>query len=205
MNLKQIYFLGGAPCSGKSTICERLARKYGFDSYKVNDYIDKHIKEAIKRGYPMISKLSKLAWDEILSRDLNTQVYEEFIYYKEILSLVVEDIEKMSLKRPLIVEGTFILPDFIEKMKIKRENNLFLVSTIPFLLRHYRKSQFRQEIINQCENKEKAFENWMKRDIEFGKIIVQEVKKNRLNLIMIDIENTINENVNEVEKRLKLR
>lgn len=36
--MTDIYYIGGSPCSGKSTVAEMIAEKYGFHYYKVDFY-----------------------------------------------------------------------------------------------------------------------------------------------------------------------
>ena len=41
--MKEIYYMGGSPCSGKSTAAEILAERYGLYYFKVDDYLEKYI------------------------------------------------------------------------------------------------------------------------------------------------------------------
>ncbi|QVK19495.1 hypothetical protein KHQ81_07370 [Mycoplasmatota bacterium] len=204
MDLNNMYFIGGSPCCGKSTISEKLAEKYGFYYYKVDDYYEQHMKEGAKRGYSMMSKLSKLSWDDIFSRDINTQVNEELLYYKEELNLIIEDLEKLDCEKPIIVEGAAILPEFIEKMNIKKNKSIFMVPTPSFQINHYRKREWRHWILNQCKSPDKAFGNWMKRDIEFAKVIIKEARKNYRNFIIVDEDQSLETNFKKVEKFFNL-
>lgn len=36
----RIYYIGGSPCAGKSTVAEELSRRYGLFYFKVDDYLD---------------------------------------------------------------------------------------------------------------------------------------------------------------------
>lgn len=38
-----VYYIGGSPCSGKSTTAEILSKKYDLYYFKVDDYLDKYI------------------------------------------------------------------------------------------------------------------------------------------------------------------
>lgn len=40
--LDNIYWIGGSPCAGKTSISEMLVEKYGFTLYRCDDYLDKH-------------------------------------------------------------------------------------------------------------------------------------------------------------------
>ena len=37
---KRILFIGGSPCSGKSTVAERIAKEYSAYYFKVDDFLD---------------------------------------------------------------------------------------------------------------------------------------------------------------------
>lgn len=39
-NMINTYYIGGSPCSGKSTIAEALSKKYILHYFKVDDYLD---------------------------------------------------------------------------------------------------------------------------------------------------------------------
>jgi len=44
------YYIGGSPCSGKSTIAEIAAEKYGLFYFKVDDFLEKYIIWVQKRN-----------------------------------------------------------------------------------------------------------------------------------------------------------
>lgn len=48
---RRVLFIGGSPCSGKSTIAEQISEKYGAYYYKVDDFVDEFIDMAAKKGY----------------------------------------------------------------------------------------------------------------------------------------------------------
>ena len=42
--LKNVYFIAGTPCGGKTTISCALAKKYGFEIYDIDERFDEHRK-----------------------------------------------------------------------------------------------------------------------------------------------------------------
>lgn len=40
--MAKIYWIGGSPCSGKSTIAEIISNRYGLYYFKVDDYLEKY-------------------------------------------------------------------------------------------------------------------------------------------------------------------
>ena len=204
-NLNNIYWIGGSPCAGKSSISEMLVEKYNFTLYKCDDYLDKHHKIGIERKYPIMNKISKMTCDEIWMRAIDIQVYEEFEYYREEFKLILEELEKYSKEKKILVEGTAILPELVESMKTKKNRVVFIVPTAEFQLKHYKKREFIPYVLSGCKDQEKAFENWMQRDIEFAIEVSRQTKLNGRNLIITDGNKTLEENILKVEKFFKLR
>ncbi len=63
--LSQAYIFGGSPCSGKSTIAERLSDKFEFQHYKVDDHAEAHSKRCKPERHPVMFGYQKMSWDEI--------------------------------------------------------------------------------------------------------------------------------------------
>ena len=40
--LKNVYFITGTPCGGKTTVSRALAEKYGFELFDVDERFDEH-------------------------------------------------------------------------------------------------------------------------------------------------------------------
>ena len=49
---KRVLFIGGSPCSGKSTVAERISKEYGAYYFKVDDFLDEFINIAAEKGCP---------------------------------------------------------------------------------------------------------------------------------------------------------
>ena len=45
-NKQDIYWIGGSPCSGKSTIAEIIAKKNDLAYFKCDDFMYKHIEKS---------------------------------------------------------------------------------------------------------------------------------------------------------------
>lgn len=201
---KNIYWIGGSPCSGKSSISEMLVEKYDFQLYKCDDYLDKHLKIGVRRNYLMMSKLNKMTWNEIWMRDIDIQVYEEFEYYREEFKLILEELENYPENKKILVEGTAVLPELIEKMEIAKNRIVFMVPTEEFQLEYYKRRDWIPYVLEGCTDKEKAFDNWMKRDIKFAKEVAEEVRVNERNLIINDGSKSLDNNLKKVEYFFKL-
>ena len=63
-----IYYIGGLPCSGKSTIAEILSKKYDLYYFKVDDYLDKYMQLGAAAGINNQGVCDKV-WHSILKEE----------------------------------------------------------------------------------------------------------------------------------------
>ncbi len=92
---KNTYWIGGSPCSGKSTIAEKLVQEFGCDYYKCDDHLKRYMKLSATMGKPTIGKMSALSIDETWLRYVDEQVENEFKFYEEAFEIVMNDIDKL--------------------------------------------------------------------------------------------------------------
>lgn len=77
------YVLGGSPCSGKSTLAERLSREYHLPYYKADDHMWRHLGQAGPQSQPTMAAYSALSWNQIWSQPVEGQVADVCAYYTE--------------------------------------------------------------------------------------------------------------------------
>ena len=100
MDKKNIYFIGGSPCAGKSTVAEYLSQKYGMYYFKVDDQLDRYVEMGAKKGLEMCAMFSCLNTDQTWMRDPQVQCRDELAWYEEVFEFFLEDIEKLPYKAP---------------------------------------------------------------------------------------------------------
>ena len=59
-----IYYLGGTPCSGKSTVAEALAPRYGLAHFKADDHLDTFTTRGAAAGLPVCRRILSTSGDE---------------------------------------------------------------------------------------------------------------------------------------------
>lgn len=164
--MENIYFIGGSPCSGKSTVAEMIASKYNLHYFKVDDYLFDYIAKA--KGKLFSTKASLMTVDETWLRNPTEQCEEEFAIYKEIFEFIVEDIGKIQTEGGIIAEGAAFLPELMKDIGIDEKHYICIVPTWEFQNFHYKKRPWVPHVLGGCSNKEVAFKNWMKRDALFA-------------------------------------
>ena len=163
-----IYFIGGSPCSGKSTVTEILSKKYDLSYFKVDDFLDKYTKLGASKGYEICTKQEALSPEEIWMREPQLQCDEEFIFYEEIFEFVMDDLRQIEAKG-IITEGAAFVPKLMKKIGISADRYVSITPTKDFQIIHYSQREWVTYVLEGCSDKDKAFSNWMGRDVLFAK------------------------------------
>lgn len=187
------YYLGGSPCSGKSTIAELISNKYDFHYFKVDDYLEKYIEKAALNNKPMCAKVRSMNQEQIWMRDPLEQCEEELLIYKEIFEYIYEDLEQINSKNGIITEGAAYLPELMKSIDIPIEKYISITPTKEFQIFHYSKRDWIKFVLEECSDKEKAFQNWMNRDALFANAIQQQCKETGYSSFINNGESTIAE------------
>ncbi len=184
--MAKIYFIGGSPCSGKSTIAEMISEQYGLYYFKVDDYLEAYIGRGNALNKPFSTQVSELSADEIWMREPMIQNKEELEIYREIFGFIMEDLSKIEAPNGIITEGAAYLPDLMNEMQVDANSYICIVPTRNFQYHHYKLRPWVPEVLKDCTDKEQAFENWMERDSLFAVQIKDDADKLGYRTIIID-------------------
>lgn len=182
----QTYYIGGSPCSGKSTIAEMLAEKYCLNYFKVDDYLNKYVEIGSLQGKPICKKQLEMNAEEIWMRGPLLQCQEELRFYEEIIEYILSDLSSMSGSRGIITEGAAYLPVLMKKYNISEERYFSLIPTKEFQVSHYKLREWLPYVLRECKDKETAFNNWMERDALFALEVNNQCRKEGFSSIIND-------------------
>jgi 2-phosphoglycerate kinase len=107
------YWIGGSPCSGKSSIAARLAGRFGLQVYSCDDHFPAHQRQADSRQHPNLHSLSMMSWNEIWMRPVDIQVEAVFKVYREEFKMILDDLHSLESGRPILAEGAALLPELL--------------------------------------------------------------------------------------------
>jgi 2-phosphoglycerate kinase len=200
----QAYILGGSPCSGKSTIAERLASQYNLQYYKVDDHDQEHTRRAQPDRHPVMFTYSTMSWNAIWLRPVPLQVQEEFAYYRERFEMIVQDLEQYDVGTPIILEGAAYFPDLIRPYHDNPQKVIYLVPTKDFQVHHYQQRPWIKHILKDCDNPRQALENWMMRDHLFGQEVLRQAQAHHYQTIVVDGKQSIDEQFESVTSYWRL-
>lgn len=164
----KIYFIGGSPCSGKSTVAEMLIDRFAFHYFKIDDYLDRYIKRGATAKKPICLKQEQLSSDQIWMRDAHVQADEEWQFYDEIFEYIMEDIQALPNSKPIIAEGAAFKPDLMNQLGVLQDAYMCIIPSREFQVEKYEQRDWVDYVLGDCHNPKQAFQNWMERDILFA-------------------------------------
>lgn len=197
--------MGGSPCSGKSSIAEILTKEYQIRTYGCDEALGENHQRITPEGQPTMHKWITSPWNELWMQPLDVLVREAISAYREHFHLVVEDLLSLPGSEPTLAEGTCLLPDCVYGMLSNEQQAIWIVPTEEFQRKLYpHRGSWVQEILRQCAEPERAFQNWMDRDVEFARWVVQTAGELGLRVVQVDGRHTIAENAQIAAEHLRL-
>ncbi|MFC1960494.1 hypothetical protein ACFLYO_07280 [Chloroflexota bacterium] len=204
MVLKHVLWLGGSPCSGKSSIAELLTERHKFAYYKCDDHFEAHQKRATPPDHPAFYKLNTMTWDDLWMRPVAEQLADEIAIYRESFGMILDDLREFPPEQLILAEGCALLPEFVAPLLSSPSSAIWVVPTPEFQVAHYRQRPWIQHILHECRDPAQAFQNWMDRDIGYGQTILQQAAAAGFNTIVVDGQQSISKNAALVEAHFGL-
>jgi hypothetical protein len=202
--LKRVFWLGGSPCAGKTSISEILASRFDLDVYHVDEAFETHVQYLNPAHQPTLTRWLASSWNQRWMQSVDCLVAEAIACYREHFDFIRQDILTRPLPKSLLVEGTALLPIEVDKILPQRSNAIWITADDHFQRQHYAERKWARRIVDQCDDPEVAFHNWMERDIRFAQWIRTEISTLDLQLLKIDGSRTVEENAEVVAARFQL-
>jgi 2-phosphoglycerate kinase len=203
-DLGHVFWLGGSPCAGKSSVAEILAARFRLRLYRVDEAFEAHSRRFDPERHPALTSWRDSGWDARWMRPVESLVREVVACYGEHFTLILEDILSMPKGGPLLVEGSALLPGRVANVLADRGRALWLVPTEEFQRERYPKRAWVRGILEQCESPGAAFDNWMARDAAFARRVESEAAGLGLELLRVDGKHSIEETAAEVASHFRL-
>ena len=167
--MSKVYYIGGSPCCGKSTIAEKIKEVYGFQYYKVDDDLFNFIEKGAKDGDDWLKYISNMTLDQLWLRNPITLNEEALITYKKLFPYFMDKINSYDKSTPIITEGAAFLPYLVNELGVDKDRYFYMIPTREFQMSHYQEREWVDDYLASCSDKKTtAFSNWMERDILFA-------------------------------------
>lgn len=178
-----IYYIGGSPCSGKSTVAEALAERYGLTHFKVDDHLEEFTARGAEMGLPVCQQILRMTADETWMRPPAVQCQEELDYYAEIAPFVAKKLHQLPASR-VIAEGAAFLPGLMQGVSPTRY--IAIIPSREFQFSRYRQRPWVPHVLRECTDQAAAFANWMERDALFAESIREQCVKSGFTCLLTD-------------------
>ena len=200
-----IYYIGGSPCAGKSSVAEILSKKHDLYYFKTDDFLDRYMQTGARKGYPVCRKVTSMNAEQVWMREPLVQCREEFDIYREIFEFVATDLKLIDWKGGIITEGAVYLPELMKQSGISDSRYISITPAKEFQITHYRERDFVPLVLEGCSDKEKAFRNWMDRDILFAQEVQRQCQKENYVSVINDGTMEMDELANLVAAHFELK
>lgn len=193
-HLACVYWIGGSPCCGKSTIADRLSAEFGFGIYRCDDAYERHRSALDPATQPVFARLSTADCDGLWMRPVQRQISEEWELYREEIPMILADLRadlrhettRATGLSAVVAEGAALLPDLIAGLNPDPSRVIWIVPTDAFQREHYSRRAWRHEVLAACSDPTAAWENWMARDAGFARAVANDAGKWDYRVIWVD-------------------
>lgn len=200
----KMYWIGGSPCSGKSTMAEKLVSEFNFDYYKCDDHLERYMGIGAAKNNALMKDLKSKTLDEIWLRPPKVQADEEFEFYRYALNIIEKEVKELYSGKEMVVEGAAILPEFIKGKNILNSRYICIAPTEKFQIEQYSKREWVNHYLKDCSDVKKAFENWMKRDAIYAREVIQQANTYGMNHILVDGSVSVDDQYKMVKEMFEL-
>jgi NifB/MoaA-like Fe-S oxidoreductase len=151
-------------------------------------------------GDEWLKYIVEMSMDELWLRDPRVLHDEEFHTYERLMPYFMSDLENFSEDIPIITEGAAFLPYLVDQLQIDNKHYLCVVPTKEFQVNQYKKRLWVNQYLSSCSNREKAFNNWMKREIMFASSVLEQARNIGYKTLIVDGFMSLNENLIFIEE-----
>jgi 2-phosphoglycerate kinase len=206
-SLGHVYWLGGSPCAGKSSIGALLAHEFGLQVFSVDEaFSQKHRHHLDLRKQPTLHKWVTSPWADLWVQPADVLLAEAKAAYREHFELILEDVSQIPDASQILVEGTALLPDRVSSLQVTHHRAIWLVPTEEFQRTHYpSRGNWVHDILEQCHDPDQALQKWMDRDVAFAKWVVDRTQALGYRVLEIDGTRGIEEYATLVARHFQLR
>lgn len=204
---ESVLFLGGSPCSGKSSAASALCQRYGLRYYQCDESFSAHAGAATVEMQPNLHRISLLRDDALWMRPVAELLADEIAVYREEFAMIESDIRDLLVAgqgQMVLVEGAALLPDEVFARCGASVCAAWLVPSPEFQWLHYSRRAWAKEVVSACSDPDVAFAHWMQRDIEFANWIEGRARSLGYACLRVDGSTSLAENVRWVELQLSL-
>ena len=202
--LKNVYFITGTPCGGKTTISRALAQKYGLELFDIDERFDEHQKISDPVHQPAMNKQFSSA-DEFFGRSVEEYKNWLLTNTREQLDFVLLDLIRASADKKVLCDCHLTVEQAL--MFSEPSRVVFLIKDPSNLADEYRERWDHQgfnQYINSASDVESAKKTVSRTLCEINIERIEEIKNSQFFWLERTDASTVEDTLCRVERHLGL-
>lgn len=200
--LSHVLWIGGATDTGKTTISQIIAERYGLQLYNYDRHDSLQI-ERLAQTLPRYRAFLSASLDERWVRpDPEDLVQWLMQAFRDRFPLVVKDLLDLPRKPMIVAEGFGLTPELLSPVLSSKRQAIWLVPTEEFKwasMKRRNKPSFR----DQVSNPERATRNVFTRDMLLAERVKAQVQARSLTVYEVDGSRSVEEMATLIEQHFE--
>lgn len=186
-----LFWIGGSPCGGKSTIAQIIAKNCNLNLYSIDDQLNHLMKDITPAKQPALCQWEAQSWEERWMQPVDQLLDFAIHAYDEVFWLCMEEITNIPSSQPTLIEGNPLRPELIMPYLFDRNHAIWLIAEGDDLRHYYSQREWAQHVVKETSNPDLAFTHWMDRDVAFANRIREDCETYHLPYIMSDRQQSL--------------
>jgi cytidylate kinase len=191
--MREVLWIGGSPCSGKSTVAAMVAARRGLPVLSCDDAFERHAGE----DAPTLLRLVTTPMAERLAQPVDVQVADVRTGYGEQFPCLLADLA--SYHGTVVVEGAALLPELLAEVPVRSDHAVWLVPTEEFQREQYARRGWAADLVRDLADPAEAFDRWMRRDASFAAQVAIRAEQLGYRVVVVDGSIGVDELAAEVD------
>jgi len=190
--LSHVLWIGGAPDTGKTTISQIIAERYGLQIYNY----DRHDLPQVKRLAQTRACYRAFLTDSLEERWVHPEpealVKRVLLAFRDRFPLVVEDLLDLPREPMVVAEGFGLTPELLSCTLLSKRQAVWLVPTAAFKwasMQRRNKPSFRDRV----SDPERATQNVFRRDVLLAEHVRDQAQAHGLTVYEVDGSRSVEE------------
>lgn len=202
--LRNVYWVCGSACGGKSTMAKFLAEKHDFILYNADEKVFTHKKIASPWEQPAMCR-HFVDWEWFFNRPSDEYVKWLEDALNEEMSMIIMDLLHLAKEKPVIVDGVYAA-DAIRGI-VPYQRAIFLYAREEVIRRDYfnREDKLAMlDVVNKLSDPKKTLDNIYKAVVLASQRSIERTKATGMKYLIRDTESKFSEMLQIVERHFNL-